>query len=108
MANNSASNKQFAGLEIARFLCALAITFWHYQHFFTQGVGTVSELPTDQVVTFPFYRNVNGHFAVPIFWMISRFIFFWKYSAAINDGRVSAYRFSCLDFRSFIRCISQP
>jgi len=103
MASISASNKQFAGLEIARFLCALAVMFWHYQHFFTQGVGNGVELPPDQVVTFPFYRIFsffydNGHFAVPIFWMISGFIFFWKYSAAINDGRVSAYRFFVLRF----------
>jgi peptidoglycan/LPS O-acetylase OafA/YrhL len=30
--------------------------------------------------------------------MISGFIFFWKYSAAINEGRVSAYRFFVLRF----------
>ena len=103
MAGNSTSTKQFAGLEIARFLCALAVMFWHYQHFFTNGIESGGEAQSGDVTNFPFYRFFsffydNGHFAVPIFWMISGFIFFWKYSEAITDGRVTAYRFFVLRF----------
>jgi peptidoglycan/LPS O-acetylase OafA/YrhL len=102
MQDKPSSSKEFAGLEIARFLCALAVTFWHYQHFFMKGVGT-GALAADQIAKLPlywlfgFFYN-NGHFAVPVFWMISGFIFFWKYSAPINDGSVSAYKFFVLRF----------
>jgi peptidoglycan/LPS O-acetylase OafA/YrhL len=102
-ASNPAPIKQFAGLEIARFLCALAVMFWHYQHFFITGIAVGKEVQADEVTKFPFYRIFsffydNGHFAVPIFWMISGFIFFWKYSEALNNGRVTAYRFFVLRF----------
>ena len=103
MSSNSDSGKEFAGLELARFLCALAVMFWHYQVFFVYGIGTGVELPANQVEKFPFYWLFsffydNGHFAVPIFWMISGFIFFWKYSAPVHNGRVSAYQFFVLRF----------
>jgi peptidoglycan/LPS O-acetylase OafA/YrhL len=40
----------------------------------------------------------NGYIAIQIFWMISGFIFFWKYSESINSGAISAYRFFVLRF----------
>jgi peptidoglycan/LPS O-acetylase OafA/YrhL len=97
------SGKEFGGLEIARFLAALAVMFWHYQHFFYKGIASGGDTPPADVITFPLHRLFgffydNGHYAVPVFWMISGFIFFWKYGAAINEGRVSAYRFFVLRF----------
>lgn len=103
MSSQPNSRKQFAGLEIARFLCALAVMFWHYQVFFVNGVVTDHDLPAVPVEEFPFYLIFsffynNGHFAVQIFWMISGFIFLWKYSKPINEGIVSAYQFFVLRF----------
>jgi peptidoglycan/LPS O-acetylase OafA/YrhL len=99
MSNKSDPSKKFAGLEIARFLCALAVIFWHYQHFFVKGVytgaGRAAEFPLYWLFGF-FYDN--GYCAVQIFWMISGFIFFWKYGISINSGRISAYRFFILRF----------
>jgi peptidoglycan/LPS O-acetylase OafA/YrhL len=93
------SSKEFAGLEIARFLFALAVIFWHYQHFFVKGiyagVGQPGKFPLYHLFGF-FYDN--GYLAVQIFWMISGLIFFWKYSTAINSGEISAYRFFVLRF----------
>ena len=90
--------KHSPGCKLARFLCALAVMFWHYQVFFVYGIGTGVELPANQVEKFPFYWLFsffydNGHFAVPIFWMISGFNIFLKYSAPVHNGRVSAYQF---------------
>jgi peptidoglycan/LPS O-acetylase OafA/YrhL len=103
MSSQPNAGKQFAGLEIARFLCALAVMFWHYQVFFVNGVVTDHDLPAVPVEEFPFYLIFsffynNGHFAVQIFWMISGFIFLWKYSKPINEGIVSAYQFFVLRF----------
>jgi peptidoglycan/LPS O-acetylase OafA/YrhL len=103
MSSKPNSGKEFAGLEIARFLCALAVMFWHYQVFFVNGVATDLQPPAEPVEKFPFYLIFsffyhNGHFAVQIFWMISGFIFLWKYSSPINEGIVSAYQFFVLRF----------
>jgi peptidoglycan/LPS O-acetylase OafA/YrhL len=43
-----------------------------------------------------FYRY--GFYGVQIFWSISGFIFFWKYSHALGEGRIGAYRFFVLRF----------
>jgi peptidoglycan/LPS O-acetylase OafA/YrhL len=67
---------------------------WHYQHFASVGdapVGLVrSELPFYRAL-FPFYEA--GQSGVLIFWCISGFIFFWKYSAVIADGRMDGWTF---------------
>lgn len=93
--------KTFTGIEIGRFLCALAVVLWHYQQFFQPGVeGGGSDAPPD-VVKYPFYSvlsffYLNGHHAVVIFWMISGFIFFWKYGPDLHDRKVSVYKFFML------------
>ena len=95
--------KAFTGIEIGRFLCALAVILWHYQQFFQLGVETGgSEAPSD-VSKYPFYSilsffYLNGHHAVVIFWMISGFIFFWKYGLELHERKVSAYSFFMLRF----------
>jgi peptidoglycan/LPS O-acetylase OafA/YrhL len=95
--------KTFTGIEIGRFLCALAVILWHYQQFFQPGLEAgSSEAPSD-VVKYPFYSilsffYLNGHHAVVIFWMISGFIFFWKYGESVHERKVSVYRFFILRF----------
>jgi peptidoglycan/LPS O-acetylase OafA/YrhL len=95
--------KAFTGIEIGRFLCALAVILWHYQQFFQPGLEAgSSEAPSD-VVKYPFYSvlsffYLNGHHAVVIFWMISGFIFFWKYGESVHERKVSVYRFFMLRF----------
>ena len=95
--------KAFTGIEIGRFLCALAVILWHYPQFFQTGLeGTGSDAPSD-VSRYPFYHALsffyfNGHHAVVIFWMISGFIFFWKYGESVHARKVSTYRFFMLRF----------
>jgi peptidoglycan/LPS O-acetylase OafA/YrhL len=95
--------KAFTGIEIGRFLCAFAVILWHYQQFFQLGVeGGGSDAPSE-VVKYPFYSvlsffYLNGHHAVVIFWMISGFIFFWKYGESVHERKVTVYRFVVLRF----------
>ena len=108
MLNTSDTRKEFAGLEMARFLCALAVMIYHYQFFSIIAIPTNHgwagyNWAADNVDKLPLYWLLwwfyhNGFFAVQIFWMISGFIFFWKYSDQINQGTVSAYRFFVLRF----------
>jgi peptidoglycan/LPS O-acetylase OafA/YrhL len=95
--------KGFTGIEIGRFLCAFAVILWHYQTFFQTGVeGGGNEAPAD-TINYPFYSvlsffYLNGHHAVVIFWMISGFIFFWKYGSDLHERKVSTYDFFMLRF----------
>jgi peptidoglycan/LPS O-acetylase OafA/YrhL len=100
----AAAKKAFTGIEIGRFLCALAVILWHYQQFFQPGLegGGSAAAPSD-VNKYPFYSELsffylNGHHAVVIFWMISGFIFFWKYGLELHERKIPAYNFFMLRF----------
>ncbi|RSZ55969.1 acyltransferase [Massilia atriviolacea] len=88
-----------AGIDLLRFASALAVLFWHYQHF--SFVGAVPfEFDNREE---PFYGALSmfyhyGKFGVQVFWSISGFIFFWKYGEAIAAGRIQAGRFALLRF----------
>lgn len=92
------SNK-LLGLEIIRFISALAVLGWHYQHFsYVAGkpVGYMSEhLPFYSVFRL-FYDY--GFYGVQFFWCISGFIFFWKYREAIASRAVGEKKFFILRF----------
>lgn len=94
--SGGARNK-LPGLELIRFLCALAVLVWHYQHFTnvcTRPIGLVVSHQPFHTLLRPFYEY--GFYGVQVFWCISGFIFFWKYRDAIADGRIGGGRFFML------------
>jgi peptidoglycan/LPS O-acetylase OafA/YrhL len=92
------SNK-LLGLEVLRFISALAVLVYHYQHFFY-----VADKPVDFVrEQQPLYPALGflyqyGLCGVQVFWCISGFIFFWKYRNAIARGVVNHKSFFILRF----------
>jgi peptidoglycan/LPS O-acetylase OafA/YrhL len=83
---------ELAGIEVLRFFCAFGVLIWHYQHFFFVGEWDAAEA---QIIrpAFPLYHLFsvfydNGSLAVPFFWVISGFIFYWHYSEKIRDQSV--------------------
>lgn len=90
------------GLEVVRFVSAISILVWHYQHFFSIE-HTPSDLARDQqplYSIFSIFYNY-GTYGVNVFWCISGFIFFWKYRHAIAEqtigpGQFFLFRFSRL------------
>lgn len=82
------------GLEILRFGAAFAVMVWHYQFFFFQS-GPADQLPF-QSVLIPFYGA--GHYAVPWFWTLSGYIFFWNYEHSITKRKITATEFGWLRF----------
>ena len=87
------------GIELGRFSCALAVLFWHYQHFYYLTGDSTWFDRTRQPgysLLWPFFQF--GYLAVPIFWAFSGFIFFHKYAAPIAAGQVPAARFALLRF----------
>ena len=87
------------GLEALRFVAALAVLIWHYQHF-----SYLADLPIDLVrarlplygLLRPFYEA--GEYGVWVFWCISGFIFFWKYRDGIFDRAVPGWSFFVFRF----------
>ena len=89
------------GLELMRFICALSVLLWHYQHFYVVGPAS-GELGHDHAAQpladwlAPFYGH--GWLGVQAFWALSGFIFFWKYGQSVADAKVTAGRFAWLRF----------
>jgi peptidoglycan/LPS O-acetylase OafA/YrhL len=88
-------------LDTLRGLASLSIVVWHYQHFFYVGAGF---LAADFVTSAqPYYSILKpiyhyGAEAVPLFFVMSGFIFFFTYYAAISKGRMTVWRFFVLRF----------
>jgi peptidoglycan/LPS O-acetylase OafA/YrhL len=81
------------GLELLRFLSALAVLFFHYDHF-----AAMAGMPPVLRTSVPLYGLLwplydYGQYGVQIFWGISGYIFFWKYGAAIYQRAVAARDF---------------
>lgn len=101
MPNNSAqpNTNKLLGLEIVRFISALAVLVWHYQHFYY-----VADKPTNFVRDQqPFYSFLKifynyGYWGVEVFWCISGYIFFWKYGEAISNKIIKGKKFFILRF----------
>jgi peptidoglycan/LPS O-acetylase OafA/YrhL len=88
------------GIEALRFLSALAVLVWHYQHLAFFGTAAA---PWFEPVRQPFYALLEpfyryGFYGVEVFWCISGFIFFWKYAAPLSRSTLSGGRFFVLRF----------
>lgn len=87
-------------LDALRGIAALAVVFWHWQHFWYVGYrADASFSRTAQplyALFYPFYER--GYLAVDLFFTLSGFVFFWLYADAIGQRTVSARRFFDLRF----------
>jgi peptidoglycan/LPS O-acetylase OafA/YrhL len=84
---------------VLRGVAALAVVFWHWQHFFFHGTqrGTlaVEELPLYGVFA-PLYTH--GWLGVDLFFCLSGFVFYWLYSGAVAARAISGRDFFVLRF----------
>ena len=93
------NENKLLGLELIRFISALSVLVWHYQHF-----SYVADKPIDFIQEHqPLYSlfslfYVSGFYGVKIFWCISGFIFFWKYREAIASSAINYKKFFVLRF----------
>lgn len=91
------ANERLIGLELLRFLAAIGVLIWHYQHFMFVGhdkaVYDAARLPFRHLFA-PFYSY--GYSGVELFWCISGFILTWKYGALISRKGLSFGRFVML------------
>lgn len=92
------SDTRLHSLDFVRGVAAMAVIFWHWQHFFLTQPGELKDRSIE-----PFYAVLQplydyGWIAVDIFFCLSGFVFFWLYAQSIADGRMGARRFSVLRF----------
>ena len=95
--DESLPEKKLLGLEVLRFISALAILVFHYQQFTYVGLKLVNYQADQQ----PFYSYLkwfylHGELGVQFFWCISGFIFFWKYLGAIHQKIITGSKFFVL------------
>ena len=97
--NRPDAGVRLIGLEMLRFLAAIGVLVWHYQHFMFVGhdgqAWDVTRLPFRWLFA-PFYTY--GYQGVELFWCISGFIFTWKYGGVIGRAGMSFGRFVWLRF----------
>ena len=96
----TADHNKLLGLEILRFVAAVAVLVFHYQHFVFQGVSQPAEFVRAHQPLYPVLQLLyeQGFEGVRVFWCISGFIFFWRYRESIADGRVGGRKFFVLRF----------
>jgi peptidoglycan/LPS O-acetylase OafA/YrhL len=93
----SPPTNKLLGLEVLRFLTALAILIYHYPQF-----SFIADKPVDLASShLPFHGWLHivyevGPYGVWIFWCISGFIFFWKYRDAITGRAMGGRTFLVL------------
>lgn len=88
--------KRLYSLDVLRGVAALAIIFWHWQHFFAirgawQTVWSRSMEPAYSVFK-PLYDQ--GWVAVDIFFAVSGFVFFWLYLEPVRRREIAAGKFA--------------
>lgn len=69
--------------------CCCVAFFWHYQHF------TPNHFPFSYLAYWPYHY---GWIAVEFFFLLSGFIFFYKYSNLISNNAISFKKFFILRF----------
>lgn len=82
------------GLDVLRGIAALAVVFWHWQHFFIGGLQMRRWQLDQQPWYAPFsflYRH--GWLAVEVFFVLSGFVFYWLYAEALAARRVRLNEF---------------
>ncbi len=92
--------KYLYGLDIFRGFASLAVVLWHWQHFFMIDYKLPSNFDRSCQPLYTLFRPMYeyGYIAVPFFFQLSGFVFFWLYRERITSGACSAYKFALLRF----------
>jgi peptidoglycan/LPS O-acetylase OafA/YrhL len=97
--NLTHTDNKLLGLEVVRFISALSVLIWHYQHFSyiaERPIGFIKERQPLYSALSIFYDY--GFYGVEVFWCISGFVLFLKYRDSIASGNIDFYRFFILRF----------
>jgi len=90
---NKNSKEILLGLELLRFISALAILIWHYQHFAMLPNAHNFEPQQQPFYNYLSFFYLNGAKAVYLFWALSGYIFFYNYYTEIKTYKLTIYAF---------------
>ena len=90
---NKNSKEILIGLELLRFISALAILIWHYQHFAMLPNAHNFEPQQQPFYNYLSFFYLNGAKAVYLFWALSGYIFFYNYYTEIKTYKLTIYTF---------------
>jgi peptidoglycan/LPS O-acetylase OafA/YrhL len=98
MNNHATSPRRLHSLDALRGVAALAVVFWHWQHFFFSGTALAAGFNKEAQ---PFYEVFkifyqHGALGVYLFFSLSGFIFFWLYATTISTRRLTPSEFFVL------------
>ncbi|WP_280711687.1 acyltransferase [Bradyrhizobium sp. BR13661] len=92
-------------MDCLRGISALAVVVWHWQHMWLLGTRDLIMSPSFVIdrASEPFYFLLkvaydHGYLAVPMFFLISGFIFFHLYERKICEGTITGGHFFLLRF----------
>jgi peptidoglycan/LPS O-acetylase OafA/YrhL len=92
--------KRLYSLDVLRGVAALAIIFWHWQHFFglrgTWQAGWARAQEPGYALFKPLFEE--GWVAVDIFFAVSGFVFFWPYLEPVRRREIGAGKFALQRF----------
>lgn len=88
--------KRLYSIDALRGIGALAIIFWHWQHFFAVRGTWQAVWSRDMQPLYPVFRPLYdfGWVAVDIFFAVSGFVFFWLYLGPVSRREVGAGKFA--------------
>jgi len=92
--------KRLYSLDVLRGVAALAIIFWHWQHFFAVRGTWQTVWSRAMQPLYPVFRPLydEGWAAVDIFFAVSGFVFFWLYLEPIAKREIAAGKFALQRF----------
>lgn len=100
IAKSFATPTRFHSLDALRGLAALAVVFWHWQHFYFQIGRAPIDFERSAQPMFSIFSTfyLYGWLAVDLFFSLSGFIFYWLYTEALSVGSTSAGRTTARQF----------
>lgn len=92
--------KRLYSLDVLRGVAALAIIFWHWQHFFAIRGKWQAVWSRGMEPLYPAFKPLYdlGWVAVDIFFAVSGFVFFWLYLEPIRKREIGAGKFALQRF----------
>jgi peptidoglycan/LPS O-acetylase OafA/YrhL len=92
--------KHLYSLDVFRGIASIAVVFWPWQHFFMKGAQHPQDFSRAEQPLYALFKPMyeHGNLAVPFFFQLSGFVFFWLYQEKVTSGACSGYQFAVLRF----------